>query len=67
MSDSEGPSHTYAAGDTVLGRLALLLSLFVAVVLFALRVLRCLDVIARYDINALLPGTSELTTLGLSC
>lgn len=58
MSNSERPSHTYVAGGTVLGRFGLLLSLFVAVVLFALRVLRCLDVIGRYGINALLPGTS---------
>jgi TRAP-type C4-dicarboxylate transport system permease small subunit len=65
VSDREGPSHTIAAGDTVLGRLELLLSLFVAIVLFALMVLRCLDVIGRYGFNAPVPGTSELTALGL--
>jgi len=65
VSDSEGASYTFAGGKTVLGRLELLLSLFVAIVLFALMSLRCIDVIGRYGFNAPVPGSSELTGLGL--
>jgi TRAP-type C4-dicarboxylate transport system permease small subunit len=65
VSNNEGPSREPAAGNTALGRLELLLNLFVALVLFALMVLRCVDVIGRYGFNAPVPGTSELTGLGL--
>jgi len=44
----------------------LLLNLFVALVLFALMALRCVDVIGRYGFNAPVPGASELTGLGLA-
>lgn len=65
MSNPEGPSDDFDAGNTVLGRLELLLNLFLALVLFALMVLRCVDVAGRYVFNAPVPGTSELTGLGL--
>jgi TRAP-type C4-dicarboxylate transport system permease small subunit len=65
VNTSEGPSHKFAAGKTLLGRLEVMLNLFVALVLFALMVLRCIDVIGRYGFNAPVPGTSELTGLGL--
>ena len=50
----------------MLGRLEMLLSLFVALVLFALMILRCIDVVGRYAFNAPVPGASELTGLGLA-
>lgn len=53
------------SGPTVLGRLELVLNLFVAVVLLYLMALRCVDVIGRYVFNAPVPGASELTALGL--
>jgi TRAP-type C4-dicarboxylate transport system permease small subunit len=65
VSNTEGPSHEFDAGNTVLGRLEFLLNLFIALVLFALMVLRCVDVVGRYGFNAPVPGTSELTGLGL--
>lgn len=65
MSNPEGLSDDFDAGNTVLGRLELLLNLFLALVLFALMVLRCVDVVGRYVFDAPVPGTSELTGLGL--
>jgi len=65
MSDIPPTPRTLLAGTTVLGRLELLLSLFVALVLFALMALRCVDVAGRYGFNAPVPGASELTGLGL--
>jgi len=65
VSSSETLAHEFDAGGTVLGRLELILNLFVAVVLFMLMVLRCIDVVGRYGFNAPVPGTSELTGLGL--
>ena len=44
----------------------MLLNLFVALVLFALMTLRCVDVVGRYGFNAPVPGASELTGLGLA-
>jgi TRAP-type C4-dicarboxylate transport system permease small subunit len=41
------------------------LSVFVAVDLFCLMALRCIDVVGRYGLNVPVPGTSELTGLGL--
>ena len=55
-----------AIGGTALGPLELLLNVFVAIVLFALMVLRCVDVVGRYGFNAPVPGASELTGLGLA-
>lgn len=66
MSNSERPFQRIVPGKTNLGRLEILLNLFVALVLFTLMVLRCIDVIGRYGFNAPVPGTSELTALGLS-
>ena len=66
MSTTADPSNRFAIGNSVLGRLEMLLSLFVALVLFALMVLRCVDVVGRYVFNAPVPGTSELTGLGLA-
>jgi TRAP-type C4-dicarboxylate transport system permease small subunit len=66
VSDSNLPSTDVATGTTVLGRLEWLLSLFAAFTLFALMVLRCIDVVGRYAFNAPVPGTSELTGLGLA-
>lgn len=66
MSTTENASNHLVIGRTVLGRLELLLSLFAALVLFALMTLRCVDVIGRYMFNAPVPGTSELTGLGLA-
>jgi TRAP-type C4-dicarboxylate transport system permease small subunit len=60
------PSHQLVTGDTVLGRLEMLLNVFVAVVLFALMTLRCVDVVGRYGFNSPVPGASELTGLGLA-
>lgn len=65
MSNTDGPSDEFDAGNTVLGRLEFLLNLFIALVLFALMVLRCVDVVGRYAFNAPVPGASELTGLGL--
>ncbi len=66
MSVTDSPSNDVVTGQTVLGRLELLLSLFAALVLFALMVLRCVDVVGRYVFNAPVPGASELTGLGLA-
>ena len=66
MSDSEFPPSEFVTCTTALGRLEWLLSLFVAVTLFALMVLRCVDVVGRYAFNAPVPGASELTGLGLA-
>lgn len=65
MSSTDESPHHVVTGTTVLGRGELLLSLFVALVLFALMVLRCVDVVGRYAFNAPVPGASELTGLGL--
>lgn len=65
MSDTDPPSNDLLNGQTVLGRLETALSVFVALVLFALMVLRCVDVVGRYGFNAPVPGASELTGLGL--
>lgn len=66
MSDSAAPSAEVVTGKTVLGRLELLLSLFAALVLFVLMLLRCVDVAGRYIFNAPVPGAAELTGLGLA-
>lgn len=67
MSDVEPSSHQLVIGGTVLGRrLEFLLNVFVAVMLFALMTLRCVDVVGRYGFNAPVPGASELTGLGLA-
>lgn len=66
MSDTDGPTDELVSGRTVLGRLEMLLNLFVAMVLFALMLLRCIDVVGRYGFNAPVPGASELTGLGLA-
>jgi TRAP-type C4-dicarboxylate transport system permease small subunit len=66
VSSTDHPSNDLANGHTVLGRLELLLNLFVALVLFALMLLRCVDVVGRYGFNAPVPGASELTGLGLA-
>jgi TRAP-type transport system small permease protein len=58
--DDPGPKAT------VLGPLEKALGLFVAVVLFYLMALRCVDVVGRYMFNAPVPGASELTGLGLA-
>jgi TRAP-type C4-dicarboxylate transport system permease small subunit len=58
--DDAGPKAT------VLGPLEQALGLFVAVVLFYLMALRCVDVVGRYLFNAPVPGASELTGLGLA-
>jgi TRAP-type C4-dicarboxylate transport system permease small subunit len=65
VSDTERPSTDPVSGTTVLGRLEMLLNLFVALMLFALMLLRCVDVAGRYGFNAPVPGASELTGLGL--
>ena len=66
MSDTENLSTQMVTGNTVLGRLEMLLNLFVALVLFLLMILRCIDVAGRYAFNAPVPGASELTGLGLA-
>jgi TRAP-type C4-dicarboxylate transport system permease small subunit len=66
VSDTDGPSSDLVTGNTVLGRLEMLLNLFVALVLFVLMLLRCVDVVGRYAFNAPVPGASELTGLGLA-
>jgi TRAP-type C4-dicarboxylate transport system permease small subunit len=66
VSTSDDPSHALTMSTTVLGRLELLLGLCAALVLFALMVLRCVDVVGRYVFNAPVPGASELTGLGLA-
>jgi TRAP-type transport system small permease protein len=58
--DDAGPKAT------VLGPLEQALGVFVAVVLFYLMALRCIDVVGRYVFNAPVPGASELTGLGLA-
>jgi TRAP-type transport system small permease protein len=50
---------------TVLGPLERILSAFVAADLFCLMILRCVDVVGRYGLNMPVPGTSELTGLGV--
>ena len=66
MSTPENPAPGPAIGNTALGPLEMVLSLFVALVLFALMVLRCVDVVGRYAFNAPVPGAAELTGLGLA-
>ncbi|MEJ2623996.1 MAG: TRAP transporter large permease subunit [Pseudolabrys sp.] len=66
MSEPAAPPADVVTGRTVLGPLELLLSLFAAGTLFALMVLRCIDVVGRYAFNAPVPGASELTGLGLA-
>lgn len=66
MNDTPAPSADVVTGTTVLGRLEWLLSLFVAVTLFALMVLRCVDVVGRYAFNAPVPGAAELTGLAVA-
>ncbi len=66
MSDVPISPQKPADERTVLGLLEMALGLFVAVVLFLLMALRCLDVIGRYLFNAPVPGASELTGLGLA-
>jgi TRAP-type transport system small permease protein len=58
--DAAGPKAT------VLGPLEKVLGLFVAIVLFYLMALRCVDVVGRYGFNVPVPGASELTGLGLA-
>jgi TRAP-type C4-dicarboxylate transport system permease small subunit len=65
VSDTDGLSTDLVTGNTVLGRLEMPLNVFVALVLFALMALRCIDVVGRYAFNAPVPGASELTGLGL--
>jgi TRAP-type C4-dicarboxylate transport system permease small subunit len=65
VSDADHMSKGLVTGRTVLGRLELLLAGFVALVLFALMTLRCVDVVGRYAFNAPVPGASELTGLAL--
>lgn len=65
MSDIADLSNGQEAKATVLGSLERVLSLFVAADLFCMMVLRCVDVVGRYGLNAPVPGTSELTGLGL--
>ncbi len=66
MSTTDDPSPKAAIGRTALGPLEWMLSLFAALTLFALMALRCVDVVGRYAFNAPVPGTSELTGLGLA-
>ena len=66
MSSSDTPQNELTTGNTVLGRLEMLLNVFVATILFTLMVLRCVDVVGRYGFNRPVPGASELTGLGLA-
>lgn len=66
MSDPEANSPEIVTGTTVLGPLELVLSVFAAVMLFALMLLRCIDVVGRYIFNLPVPGAAELTGLGLA-
>jgi TRAP-type transport system small permease protein len=66
VSSTDSPQNEPTTGTTVLGPLERLLNVFVATVLFALMVLRCVDVAGRYGFNAPVPGASELTGLGLA-
>jgi TRAP-type transport system small permease protein len=51
--------------DPGLGPVAILLKLFVSIMLFALMVLTCIDVIGRYGFNSPVPGASELIQFGM--
>jgi TRAP-type C4-dicarboxylate transport system permease small subunit len=66
LSAPADPNAPIDIGKTALGPLEWVLSVFVALVLFYLMVLRCVDVAGRYGFNAPIPGASELTGLGLS-
>lgn len=66
MSELPDSNAQVEIGKTVLGPLEWVLSVFVALVLFYLMALRCVDVVGRYGFNAPVPGASELTGLGLS-
>lgn len=66
MSELPDSNAQVEIGKTVLGPLEWVLSVFVALVLFYLMALRCVDVAGRYGFNAPVPGASELTGLGLS-
>ena len=66
ISDVANLASDRAAATTVLRPLETALGLFVAVDLFLLMALRCVDVVGRYAFNAPVPGTSELTGLGLA-
>ena len=65
MSDTSVSANPSLGAPTVLGRLEFWLCLFVAIVLFSLMILRCVDVVGRYAFNMPVPGASELTALGL--
>jgi TRAP-type C4-dicarboxylate transport system permease small subunit len=66
MSDLAVTPDDSEPKTTVLGPLEKALGLLVAVVLFYLMALRCIDVVGRYGFNAPVPGASELTGLGLA-
>ncbi|MEJ8572047.1 TRAP transporter small permease [Microbaculum marinum] len=48
-----------------LGWIAVALKLFIAVILLALMLLTCVDVVGRYVFNAPVPGAPELTEFGM--
>ncbi len=65
MSDFGPLPTSQDSKTTVLGPLERILGVFVAVDLFGLMALRCIDVAGRYGFNMPVPGASELTGLGL--
>jgi TRAP-type C4-dicarboxylate transport system permease small subunit len=65
VDELTGVEHGHGV-RTTLGPLEQALSVFVALDLFALMALRCVDVAGRYGFNKPVPGASELTGLGLA-
>ncbi len=62
--DDDVPSKVLGS-EPGLGPVAVVLKVFVAVVLFLLMVLTCVDVVGRYVFTAPVPGASELTQFGM--
>jgi TRAP-type transport system small permease protein len=62
--DDDAPAKVLGS-EPGLGVAAVVLKVFIAVVLFALMVLTCVDVVGRYVFTAPVPGASELTQFGM--
>lgn len=63
--EAEALPDFHGGPEPGLGFVAVVLKVFVAVVLFALMVLTCVDVVGRYVFTAPVPGAAELTEFGM--
>ncbi len=65
VEDEDGIADGLLGSEPGLGPVAIVLKVFVAVVLAALMVLTCVDVIGRYVFTAPVAGAAELTEFGM--